>query len=380
MRWKLAAGVALVLAAGASGAWALRFRPVEVPVAGIERDVPVRVFGLGTIEARISTRLGFEVAGTVAELHADHGDRVPAGTVLARLNAAAQEARVAKAEAGLQNAEAMQGRVAAALERATVLHSQKRATAQRRRELAGRGTTSPEQAELAETEAAAAAADLAVARADLEVARAQLADARAVLLAERTALAKHTLAAPFDALVIARHREIGAALAPNEAVFTLVAPDSLWALAHVDEARAGAIVEGQPAEVRLRSLPGAVFPARVVRVGLESDRVTEERRVHVRCEHCPPRPVIGEQVTVEIETARLPSARLVPEGAVEGFDGATGRVWTIEAGTLRQREVRFVARTLDARLALDPALPADLAVVTAVPAGAAPGRAARPAP
>uniref|UniRef100_UPI0022EACF62 biotin/lipoyl-binding protein n=1 Tax=Falsiroseomonas oryzae TaxID=2766473 RepID=UPI0022EACF62 len=174
MRWKLAAGTALIVAAAASGGWALRFRPLAVPVAAIERDVPVRVFGLGTIEARISTRLGFEVAGTVAELRADHGDRVPAGTVLARLNAAAQDARVAKAEAGLQSAEALQGRVAAALERATVLYSQKRATAQRRRELAGRGTTSPEQAELAETEAAAAAADLAVARADLEVARAQL--------------------------------------------------------------------------------------------------------------------------------------------------------------------------------------------------------------
>lgn len=380
MRLKLLAAGAVILLAAGGGAWALRLRPIEVPVARLERDVPVRVFGLGTIEARISTRLGFEVPGAVAELRADHGDRVAAGTVLARLNAAAQEARVAKAQAGLQNAEALQGRVAAALERATVLATQKRATAQRRRDLAGRGTTSPEQAELAETEAAAAAADLGVARADLEVARAQLADARAVLLAEQTALAKHTLFAPFDALVIARHRELGAALAPNEAVFTLVAPDSLWALAHVDEARSGAIQEGQPAEVRLRSLPGAVFPARVVRVGLESDRVTEERRIHLRCESCPPRPVIGEQVTVEIETARLAEARLVPEAAVEGFDGATGRVWTIEGGALRKREVRFVARTLDARLVLDPALPAELPVATAVPAGAVPGRAAKAAP
>ena len=163
-------------------------------------------------------------------------------------------------------------------------------------------------------------------------------------------------------------------------MFTLVAPDSLWALAHVDEARSGAIQEGQPAEVRLRSLPGEVFPARVVRIGLESDRVTEERRVHLRCERCPPRPVIGEQVTVEIETARLPGARLEPEAAVEGFDGATGRVWTVEEGVLRQREVRFVARTLDARLVLDPALPAEVAVAVSVPAGAAPGRAARAAP
>ncbi|MFC7690743.1 hypothetical protein ACFQY5_15340 [Paeniroseomonas aquatica] len=68
----------------------------------------------------------------------------------------------------------------------------------------------------------------------------------------------------------------------------------------------------------------------MVRIGLESDRVTEERRIYARCETCPPRIILGEQVQLEIETGRLPNARLVPENAVEGFDGATGRVWTIE--------------------------------------------------
>ncbi|MBV1797780.1 efflux RND transporter periplasmic adaptor subunit [Siccirubricoccus sp. G192] len=371
----------LGFAAGAAGAaFALRHHPLDVPVARQEQDIPVRVFGLGTIEAQVSSRIGFEVAGTLVEVLADHGDRVPAGTALARLNPAFQQARLAKAEAGMQSAEAQQGRVAAALERATAQLQQKRTLAQRRRELAGRGTTSVEQAELAETEAAVAAADLGVARADLAVARAALADARANLLAEQTTLAKHSLTAPFDALVIARHREPGAALAPGEAVFTLVAPGSLWALAYVDEGRAGAIREGQPAEVRLRSLPGEVFAARVVRIGLESDRVTEERRIHVRCERCPAQPIIGEQVQVEVETGRLPAGRLVPEAAVEGFDGASGRVWLVEDGRLRQQEVRFIARTLDARLALDPALPEGLAVVTRVPSGAREGRTARAAP
>jgi HlyD family secretion protein len=369
----------LVAAAAGTGAF-LRNRPLEVPVARQEQDIPVRVFGLGTIEAQISSRIGFEVAGILVETLADHGDRVPAGTVLARLNPAFQQARLAKAEAGMQSAEAQQGRVAAALERATAQHQQKRTLAQRRRELASRGTTSPEQAELAETEAAMAAADLGVARADLAVARAALADARANLLAEQTTLAKHSLTAPFDALVIARHREPGAALAPGEAVFTLVVPGSLWALAYVDEGRAGAIREGQPAEVRLRSLPGEVFAARIVRIGLESDRVTEERRIHVRCDRCPARPIIGEQVQVEVETGRLPAARLVPEAAVEGFDDASGRVWLVEGGRLRQQEVRFIARTLDARLALDPALPEGVAVVTRVPSGVREGRAARAAP
>ncbi len=376
MRPKLIAGLALLGVALAGGAWALRHRAVTLPVAALEQDVPIRVFGLGTIEAQVTSRIGFEVAGTLVALHADHGDRVTAGQVLAQLHPAAQQARVAKAEAGLQSAEAQQLRVAAALERATAQAQQKRTLANRRRELTARGTTSVEVAELAETEATAAAADLGVARADLAVARAALADARATLMAEQTALAKHTLVAPYDAVVVSRQRELGSALAPSESVFTLMDPATIWALAYVDEGRAGQIREGQPAALRLRSLPGTVFAARIVRIGLESDRVTEERRIYARCENCPPRMVLGEQVQMEVETARLPSARLVPEVAVEGFDGASGRVWIIADGVLRQEAVRFIARTLDARLALAPEHAA-LAVVTQLPHALRPGQAAR---
>lgn len=375
MRTRLIGAVAAFGLLAAAGGWFWSTRPLTLPVARVEQDVPVRVFGLGTIEAQVSSRIGFEVAGTLTEVLADHGDQVTAGQVLARLNTAAQQVRMLRAEAGVQSAEAHQARVTATLERATAQMHQKRSLAARRRELAGRGTASVETAELADTEATLAVADVAVATADLSVALATLAEARANLLAEQTALAKHTIAAPYDAQVIIRHREPGSALAPSETVFTLIDPRTIWALAHVDEGRAGGIEEGQGAEVRLRSLPGAVFSGRVVRIGLESDRVTEERRVYVRCETCPPRPVLGEQVQVEIQVGRLARARLVPEAAVVGFDGASGKVWTIDNGTLRQREVRFVARTLDARLALDPAV--DWAVVTRIPRALRDGWAAR---
>ncbi len=374
LRWLLLLLPPLALAAGFI-AWGQR--PIEVSVAQVERDVPIRVFGLGTVEARILSRVGFEVAGTLVALEADHGDLVPEGAVLARLNDTSQRARLARAEANVQNAEAQQGRVAAIAERATATYAQKRNLAQRRRELATRGSGSMEAAEIAETEALTAASDLAVARADIVVAQALLADARASLQAERAALEKHTLRAPFEARVIARNREAGAAVSPGEVIFTLVAPGSLWALAHVDEARAGQLREDQPAEIRLRSLPGEVFLARVVRIGLESDRVTEERRVNLRCERCPPRPVIGEQLQVEIETGRLAEARLVPEAAITGFDGAAGRGWVLEGGALHQRELRFTGRTLDARLVLDPAAPD---VITRILPGFREGRAARALP
>ena len=76
-------------------------------------------------------------------------------------------------------------------------------------------------------------------------------------------------------------------LAAGEALFTLVAPETVWILAYVDEARAGDIEVGQAAEVRLRSLPQQMFHGRVARIGIESDRVNEERRIYVVCDDLP---------------------------------------------------------------------------------------------
>ncbi|MCC7425334.1 MAG: efflux RND transporter periplasmic adaptor subunit [Alphaproteobacteria bacterium] len=380
MRYRgLLATIVIAAAAGGGLWWFATQRPLVVPVAAVQRDVPVTVFGLGTVEAQIVSRVGFEVPGTLVAVSADHGDRVAAGQELARLNPASQEARVAKAEAGVMSAEAAAERAEAQRARTEALLSLRSATARRRRELASRGVGTNEAAEIAETEAATAAADLAVNRADAAVARAAMQDARATLLAERTALAKHRLLAPFDALVIARARETGAALNPGEAVFTLIAPESVWVLAYVDEGRAGALALGQGATITLRSRPGSPVQAEIVRIGLEADRVTEERRVNLRCRACPGMPVLGEQAEVVIETGRLATARLVPESAVHGFDGASGTVWTIENGALAQRRIRFAARLMDARLAITDSLPADVPVAIQIGPGFRVGRSARAA-
>ena len=371
----------LVAATAAIGVWWYAgSRALSVPVAAFERDVPVTVFGLGAIEAQVLSRVGFEVPGTLVELAADHGDRVAAGVVLARLHAASQQARVARAEAAVLSAEAVAVRADAQRERAEAQLTQRQATARRRRDLANRGVGSQEAAELAETEQELARVDLLVNRADAAVARAARAEALANLQTERAALDKHTLRAPFDAVVIARSREAGAALNPGEAVFTLVAPDSIWMQAFIDEGRAGDLAPGQTGMVTLRSRPGHPVAAEIVRIGLEADRVTEERRVHLRCRSCPVMPVVGEQASVVIETARLPRARLLPERALHGFDGAAGTVWTIEDGRLAQRRVRIAARLVDGRVAITDGLPEDVALVAQPGSRFAVGRAAHAAP
>ena len=66
-----------VAASLAAGGWVLFLRPVLVHVVESQRDVPVQVFGLGTVEARIASKVGFKISGVLTELLADQGDCVP---------------------------------------------------------------------------------------------------------------------------------------------------------------------------------------------------------------------------------------------------------------------------------------------------------------
>lgn len=245
----------LFAAIAVGSAWVLLLRPVKVQVAKTEQNVPVQVFGLGTVEAQIVSGIGFETAGTLVELHADHGDSAKKGALLARLDSREQEARLSQARAAVSQAEATLEQASATVARAEAVLKEKMLTNERRQELVRRGTTSQQSADEAQAAADVAKADLAQAGSAVGVARANLQQAKAVLDLEEARLAKYSLYAPYDGLVIKRHRELGSALSANEKAFTLVDPETIWALAYIDEARAGAIKVGQPAQVVRRSAP-----------------------------------------------------------------------------------------------------------------------------
>jgi HlyD family secretion protein len=350
-------------------------RPISVEVVAIEEDVTVRVFGLGTVEARVVSRIGFEVGATLTELNADHGDRVAAGQILARLNTGEQAAKVAKARAAMLIAEVNIKRGEANLEKAKAVLAQRQEENRRKQALVGRDVVSQQSAEEAVRDESVAKAEVAVAESEAEIAKAQVADARAQVEFEETMLRHRTLVAPYEALVIERHKELGTVIKAGDPIFTLIPVDSYWGLAFVDEARAGFIREGQSVDARLRSRPQDAFTGRVVRIGLESDRATEERRVFIKGDNPPPRIYLGEQAEFWITVAELDQALLVPEAAVQGFDGRQGRVWTVESGRLRNRRVKFRHRTEDARLEIIDGLPAEALVVSRVESGFREGRA-----
>ncbi|HEY4982214.1 MAG TPA: efflux RND transporter periplasmic adaptor subunit [Pseudolabrys sp.] len=367
---------ALVIAAGAI-AWALFFRPIDVQVSQPERDVMVQVFGLGTVEARVTSKVGFKASGVLVELRADVGDRVAKGAVLARLDDREQTARVGRATAATEQADANLQRAMANVQKAQANYANAKTISERRQKLVQSATASVESAETTKTAQDAALADVNLAASDVAVARAAIGDAKAQLQQESATLDFHTLAAPYDAMVTARAKELGSALGAGEPVFTLIDPTSVWALAFIDESKSGEIAVGEVAEIVLRSRPNQQFSGQVARIEPESDRVNEERRVAIAFDKLPADFHLGEQAEAYITTVRLAQALLVPEAAIVGLGKNRGTVWTVEDGHLQQRDVTLGHRLLDGRYEIAGGVPDKAVVVAQLPNGLRAGRAAK---
>jgi HlyD family secretion protein len=379
---KFVLGGAGVVAVAAAGLFWVSLREIAVQTVAPQSNVEVRVFGIGTVEAQVVSKVGFQLAGKIVAVSADQGDVVKAGAVLAKLDDDAQRAKVLKSEAALQQAAANLLRVQSQRDRADVAFQQKKNVNARRQSLVGRGAVSQEAAEDAQAAEDIARSDLKVVEADVAVARVLQDDAAAQHRIDTVLLAQHELRAPFDARVIARHKELGGVANAGEAVFTLIEPGSIWVRAYVDEALAGGLALGQTAHVRLRSESDNLVEAEVVRIDQENDRVTEERRIYVRCRACNPQHqlrYLGEQAEVEVVKKTIPQGRFLPLKFVEGYDGRSGTVWLIENGRLARRKLQFGERLLDGRVQVLADLPQDVAIVADNGPGLRVGRAARPA-
>ena len=197
----------------------------------------------------------------------------------------------------------------AGLEKAKANYANATNISERRQKLVQSSSASVESAETAKTVQDAALADVNLATSDVAVARAAIGDAKAQLQLETATLDFHTLAAPYDAMVTARLKELGSALGAGEPVFTLIDPKSVWVLAYIDESKAGEIAVGEPAEIVLRSQPDAPHrrQGRADRAGKRSRQRGAARRHRVRA--IPANFNLGEQAEVYITTVHLTDSR-----------------------------------------------------------------------
>lgn len=296
-RWLIAGGVLLALVAAAAGWRLIRADPVQTQSVAYGQ-VEVRVAGPGTVQARVPVTVSARISAQIVALHADHGDRVARGQLLAVLDDRDLAAKRAGATAARDTVQRNIAAAEASLAKARADLELARSRQRRDAELQAGGFISPSAYEgsslgLKAAEAALdnTAALLAARRADARTAAEEAHYAEALWSRTR-------IESPMDAIVIQRTAEIGSMAAPGTTLFKLVDPSTLWVAAHIDESLVGRLAEGQSARIRLRS--GGEYEGRLARISRQSDAATRELEVNVAFDEPPARFAIDQEAEVSI--------------------------------------------------------------------------------
>jgi HlyD family secretion protein len=141
--------------------------PVKVTVASIEeRAITPALFGIGTVEARYTHRIGPTAPGRVASLAVDVGDRVEAGQVLALIDPIDLDQRIAAASGSAGRSAALEQAAASQVADASARLALARSEAARGEELFRGGWLTRAALDQRRQALAAAEAGLAVAQAN----------------------------------------------------------------------------------------------------------------------------------------------------------------------------------------------------------------------
>lgn len=314
-RWKFFLAVGLVALLGTAG-WANRGYFWGAPngakyrLAIVERgDISAYVSATGTLNPVIMVQVGTQVSGTIEKLFADYNSPVQEGQVIALLDQASFRAKVAQAEASLENAQAdlkhaqaNVSNVVASIENARAEVANQRANIERvqveiadaerdldrhrtlfdrrlisRSELdtaqsnsataTAQRNAARAQLDAAEAKQRAAQAQLRSAKAQVDKAKAQVSQAQASLEQAQVDFDRTIIRSPINGTVISRNVDIGQTVAASLQAPTLftIAQDltKMQVDTNVSEADVGNVAVGQAATFTVDAFPNQVFQGSV---------------------------------------------------------------------------------------------------------------------
>jgi HlyD family secretion protein len=318
--------------------------PTEVTVAHVKsRRVAPAMFGIGTVEARYTQKVGPTAAGRVTKVVVDVGDMVLAGQLLAQIDPVDLDQRIDAAAGGTARSAALEQAAAAQITDAKARVALAGSQAARTEQLKKGGWVTNALLDQRRQELAAAKAGLAAAHANrgaVAMDSGRLGAERAALVEQRSNL---RLVAPHAGLVVRRAVEPGTTVVAGQAVIEIIDPAQLWINARFDQTQSAGLSAGLPVRIALRSRPDAPISGAIERVEPMADALTEEVLAKAGFTAKGSLPSIGELAEVTVVLPARAPRPAVPNAAVHRVDGATG-VWVIRDGDLD-----FVPVTLGAQ-------------------------------
>lgn len=247
----------------------------------------------GTIDTHQSN-ISFQTSGRASNILFDEGQSVKTGDVLAQLDPEEYRARLEQAESNLQRAEQSKEQLTdvlniyrkslpadvnqakAALVIAKDIAANAKKNNDRYSELYKRGVVTEKERDdirlvydnatsrLLQAEAVLTAANsnlgkIDAAGKDIAQAEAQILAAKAVRDEAAIRLAYTKLLSPVNGVITSRNIELGEVVSPGREVMTVSDLTRVYLKIYVKETDIGKVRPGQPAEIRIDSMPGKVF-------------------------------------------------------------------------------------------------------------------------
>ena len=251
----------------------------------------------GTIDAHQSN-ISFQTSGRVSRIIFDEGQSVKAGDVIAELDTDEYAARLEQAKSNLIRAEKSREQLVdvlniykkslpadvkqaqAALSIAKDVTANVRKNSERYTELYKRGVVTEKERDdvrlaydnassrFSQAEAALAAANSNLGRIDatekdIAQASAQVLLAKAMLNEAGIRLGYTKLLSPLNGIITSRNIELGEVVSPGREVMTVSDLTRVYLKIYVRETEIGKVRPGQPAEVKIDSMPERVFKGNV---------------------------------------------------------------------------------------------------------------------
>ncbi len=300
-----------IAAGGAFAAWYWLSRPsarlVFQTAPAATGNLTVEVTATGNLQPLIQVDISSELSGVVRSVLVNDNQQVKKGDVLAVLDTTRLAAQVEGAIASAASARAQVKQAKATLKETEQVLL-------RIQQLVTRGTATDQAAETALAARDRAAASVDVAEANVQIAEAQL-------KLQEADLAKSSIYAPIDGVVLKRDVDPGQTVASSlqAPVLFVIAADlrRMELKAAIDEADIGMVAPGQSAKFTVDAFSGRTFDADIRDIAFASVTtdgvVTYDARLDVDNEELLLRP--GMTATVDVVTREAKDVITVPSAA-----------------------------------------------------------------
>jgi HlyD family secretion protein len=316
-------------------------RVIEPPavtfVPATKREFVDRLFVSGTLVAREEAQVAARIDGlAIVELHAEDGDRVKEGQVLARLDRTQLDALMAQNDAATRRADAAidQARSLIAQSQAQVQFSNADFERAHKLEAGVMAASTIEQREMAMK---TAQAQLSAAQNALSVSEADRKSRDAERQELQVRIGRTEVKAPVAGIVSRRSAKLGASASTSgEPLFRIIQDGAVDLEADVPEQTLARLAIGMPTELKLPGVESAVL-GRVRLVNQEVDKASRTGRVRIALEDVS-RAHIGAFASGQVELARREGVG-VPATALER-DGDAARLDVVRDGKVEVRQVK----------------------------------------